>query len=384
VGKPWTRPADVREAVRKKWPVLLQAFASGQEWTSLDIPLRGPGPAELAARLGDVQVWAAEWARAARGPLRVEYKQVGGRLIGTNTIPARAWLDSYDHAWDLLGARGEVRQFTGLAEQTKTEAPGLIGWLERRPVKALELADDWANLLATVRWIDERQVPGMYLRQVDVPGVDTKFIGRHRGVLGELLNLQLDPSRIDNEAPDFEGRYRFARKPGYVRLRCADGVLCFSELTVRAQEFTTPPRTTRRVFVIENEITYLAFPLPQEAIVIFGGGYAAEALESLAWLAELDIVYWGDLDTHGFAILNRLRRRFPHVRSMLMDRATLLAHKSQWVTEPSPATATLEQLTAEELACYQDLASGVFGPAVRLEQERVRFSALERALDSLA
>lgn len=82
--------------------------------------------------------------------------------------------------------------------------------------------------------------------------------------------------------------------------------------------------------------------------------------------------------------MNRLRRRFPHVRSMLMDRATLIAHESQWVTEPSPATAVLDQLTGEELACFQDLASGVFGPAVRLEQERVSFSALERALTTLA
>jgi hypothetical protein len=56
-------------------------------------------------------------------------------------------------------------------------------------VKVLELSADSADLLATVRWIDERQFPGMYLRQVDVPGVDTKFIGRHRGVLTELLDL---------------------------------------------------------------------------------------------------------------------------------------------------------------------------------------------------
>ena len=27
------------------------------------------------------------------------------------------------------------------------------------------------------------------------------------------------------------------------------------------------------------------------------------------WLATLDLVYWGDLDTHGFAIMNRLRSR---------------------------------------------------------------------------
>jgi hypothetical protein len=62
-----------------------------------------------------------------------------------------------------------------------------------------------------------------------------------------------------------------------------------------------------------------------------------------------------------------------------MDRPTLLAHQSQWVTEPSPTTAALPLLTPEEQATYQALLSGTYGPAIRLEQERVSFAALERA-----
>jgi hypothetical protein len=380
VAKPWTRPADVRDTLRKRWPLLLAAFTAGQEWVPAQVPLRGPGPAEIGERLAEVQDWAAEWERAARGPLRVEYKKVGGRHIGTNLIPCRAWVDGYDQAWALLGTQGEVRRLTELADRTKADCPRLVPWLERRPVKALELAGDWASLLATVRWIDERQVPGMYLRQVDVPGVDTKFIGRYKTVLAELLDLQLDPGRVDERAADFEGRYGFRRKPGYVRFRSTAGP--YRELQVRADEFTVPPPGAARVYVVENEITYLAFPLPADAIVIFGGGYAVQVLESLSWLAGLDLVYWGDLDTHGFAILNRLRHSFPHARSMLMDRATLLAHQAQWVTEPSPTTAALGLLTPAEQELYRALVTGQFGPAVRLEQERIAFSSLETALRS--
>ena len=96
--------------------------------------------------------------------------------------------------------------------------------------------------------------------------------------------------------------------------------------------------------MIENEITYLAFPVPAGAMVIFGGGYAVPVLEPLGWLAGLDVVYWGDIDTHGFAILNRLRHHLPHARSMLMDRATLLDHRDHWTTEPSPTAAVLDRL----------------------------------------
>lgn len=64
-----------------------------------------------------------------------------------------------------------------------------------------------------------------------------------------------------------------------------------------------------------------------------------------------------------------------------MDRDTLLAHQAQWVREPSPARRALPRLTADETAVYRDLVEDRYGPAVRLEQERVRFSLLEAALN---
>jgi hypothetical protein len=379
-GNAWTRPADVRVAVRRRWPVLLTNFLAGQDWEPLPVPLRGPGPAEVGERLADVQAWAAEWERAGRGPLRVEYKKVGGRLIGTNQIPCRAWLDDYDQAWEFLGTRQQIRRLTEIVEQTKAQCPCLLGWLERHPIKALDLASSWTHLLATVRWVDERQSAGMYVRQVDVPGVDTKFIGKHKPVLTELLDLQLDPARIDVAAPDFEGRYGFRRKPDYVRLRTAVPGAPYTELTVRVDELAAPPPGATHAYIVENEITYLAFPLVPDAIVIFGGGYAVNVLERLDWLVTLDLAYWGDLDTHGFAILNRLRHRFPHARSILMDRDTLLAHRSQWVSEPTPTRAALDLLTPAEQSLYQTLINGIYGPTVRLEQERVNFGWLGQAL----
>jgi hypothetical protein len=377
----WTRPADVRVTLQRRWKsgALLTAFATGQEWQPVGVPLRGPAARELGERLGEAQAWAQEWERAARGPLRIEYATVGGRHVGVNTIPRRAWVDGYEQAWALLGVHAEVRRLAELAELTGRACPRLVPWVAGHAMRALSLAAQWESLLETVRWIDEQQAPGMYLRQVDVPGVDTKFIERHRGILTELLDLQLDASRVDESAADFERRYRFRRKPGYVRFRSA-AIPGWSELTVRADEFTVAPPGISRAYVLENEITYLAFPLPDAAMAILGGGYAVPALEALHWLAELDVIYWGDIDTHGLAILNRLRHRFPHVQSMLMDEATLLAHREQWVTEPSPSTAVLELLDPAEALVYRDLVTDRLGPSIRLEQERVSFRAIERAL----
>jgi hypothetical protein len=103
-------------------------------------------------------------------------------------------------------------------------------------------------------------------------------------------------------------------------------------------------------------------------------------LGDLPWLKDMEIVYWGDIDTHGFDILNRLRGRFRCVRSILMDADTLLAHTEQWVVEPAPTSRALPNLTSDEASLYRDLVEGLHGPTIRLEQERVRFSLLRQAL----
>jgi len=335
MAAPWTTPAAVRESAGKKVAGWLSGYVAGVEFDPVRFPVRGPS--------------------------------------------AAAWLDSYDHAWEATGSRANARVLAAMAARTRSAYPALLPWLARRPLKALDLADSWDRLLAVTGWVLARDTADLYLRQVDIPGVDTKFIGRHRGVLAELLDLVLPPGRVNAAGDGFEERYGFLRKPGYIRFRCFVPVAGFTELSVRADELTAPPPGTRRAFIIENEITYLAFPLPAQAIVIYGSGYAAGQFGPLAWLAGLDLVYWGDIDTHGLAILSRVRRRFPHARSILMDEATLLAHRSQWGTEPDPTSAALPHLTAAEQSLYHSLLNGTFGERLRLEQELISFASVTAA-----
>jgi hypothetical protein len=39
-----------------------------------------------------------------------------------------------------------------------------------------------------------------------------------------------------------------------------------------------------------------------------------------------------DIDTHGFAILSQARSVFPELKSLLMDRETLLANRPLWAS----------------------------------------------------
>ena len=66
-----------------------------------------------------------------------------------------------------------------------------------------------------------------------------------------------------------------------------------------------------------------------------------------------------------------------------MDRRTLIAHEEQWVKEPTPTNAVLTSLHQDESELYRALVEDDFGSAIRLEQERIVFSAVEHALSQL-
>jgi hypothetical protein len=398
----WSTPADVAARVRRRWDsgALLGAFARAEAFEPVAVPLRGPAAGEVAERLEDVRAWVAALERGSRrrgGPTyRLETRPVGGRLLGSNQLPARAWVESYDAAWRLLDVEDQVAVFAGLLSRTRDRQPALVDWAADHPLRALALAPVWGRLLDAAEWIATHGGKGLYLRQIDVAGVDTKFVEQHRGVLADLVDVLLPEIPTHGapavEAPrtDLARRYGFLSRPGYVRLRLGagafgEGVLPgLSEATMRVDELAGLEPVARRVFVLENEITYLAFPMPPDSLVVFGAGYTVSLAGSLPWLAEQEVWYWGDLDTHGFAILNRLRHACPQARSFLMDRGTLLAHRDRWVTEPRPTSAHLDQLTPAEGDLYQDLVEGTFGPAVRLEQERVAWPAVEAALGRLS
>jgi len=123
------------------------------------------------------------------------------------------------------------------------------------------------------------------------------------------------------------------------------------------------------VFVFENLESVLAMPDLPGAVVIHGAGYGVDdRLRNIPWALTSPLSYWGDLDSHGFAILNQLRSVCPDARSVLMDEATLLAFRDLWVPEPGPATGVFGLLTdAEQSALDRLRAEG----NVRMEQERI-------------
>lgn len=389
----WTYPADIKSHVQKLWDrgTLLAALARGESFGPLHVPLRGPTSSELSERFSEVRQWIGKLAGSEKH-YRIEWRQVNHRIIGSNEIPVAIRIDTLDDALALIHKEREAELFSDLLALANQQQPELLPWLVKRPLRALELFDEWPRLLALIAWLQQHPRPGIYLRQIDLPGIHTKWIEGLRGVLIELFDLALDPEQIDSRFTGVAGfcrRYGFLDKPSAVRFRLLDPAIPVlpvesdQDLTVTADVFARLDLPVRTVFMTENEINFLAFPAIPGALVIFGAGYGFDAIKDARWLHDRAFYYWGDLDTHGFAILNQLRGLFPHVQSFLMDEQTLLAHRSLWGREDRPETRPLTRLTDEENNVYDQLRQNLRGEQVRLEQERIGFGYVRQALHRL-
>lgn len=398
----WTTPDDLRRQLDKRWQrgELLAARVHGESPFPLRLRLRTPTGGEVAEHFEAVRDWAGrlrEHSREARGQgYALDWQPVRNRVHGTNRLPAAAWVAEADDALALLGREREARRFDALVETTRRRQPALLDWIARRPLTALEHADEWPRLLAVVEHFQARPRPGCYLRQLDIPGVDTKFIENRRRLLAELLDAALPESAVDQRhygARGFEARYGLRQRPVRLRFRLLDPALAIRglrDLAVPVEEFAAldmdraEPQVDT-VFITENEINGLAFPDHPGGLVIFGLGYALDQLGAIPWLHRVAVHYWGDIDTHGFAILDRLRSHLPQTRSLLMDRETFQAHQALWVTETPEQrfTGELTRLTEAEQALFHSIRNNEPGDNLRLEQERIAFGWLVDRLSEL-
>lgn len=388
----WTRSKDLQAQLARLWVrgELLRDVVTGNTRFPLRLTLKSPGSTDITERFDAVRTWVAELTNVNR--LRVEWQEVRHRVQGLQKLPASVWIDSMDDALTWLGKRGDWLRFSRLVEATRQQYPSLLPWLERRPLQALELEAEWLRLLAVVDWVANHPRPGIYLRQVDVPGVHSKFIEAQRAVLSELLDLALPVDNVDASQTGiarFAARYGFVEKPARIRFRILDpeiqiivGIYC-PDITLDAGSFSRLTIGIQRVFITENEINFLALPNVPAAMAVFGSGYGWEALARSRWLDRCVIHYWGDIDTHGFAILDQLRSHFPHVSSLLMDRATLEAHTAFWGREDKPQRNDLHRLTQEESDLYDALRDNRIREGLRLEQEHLGFGWVRERIDQL-
>jgi hypothetical protein len=216
----------------------------------------------------------------------------------------------------------------------------------------------------------------MYIRELPI-NVHTKFIQQYKGILQELLEIII-PGHIQLEGNHFEERFFLKTPEPLIRFRRLDntdkavdaGIFGLSDdLGLPAETFFNLNPQCGRVVITENLMTFLTLPSLANTMAIYGGGFKVEILKKAHWLKSKTIIYWGDIDVHGFLILSMVRRYFPAVQSFLMDEETFEKYKhlcGKGVGGGEQENKALN-LTPAELKLYRLIAA----ENLRLEQEHI-------------
>lgn len=331
------------------------------------IALQPPSEREAMADQTAAETWAREWAAvSASDGIDVLWEDRSWHRLGRQRVPVRITLHDPDAVARFAGGRAEkdwsrlrdrlasVRDVLGpseaLDQALRRHATEIQGWPLQR----------FQEVVDVTSWLVRHPVVGLRPRQIPVRGVDSKWLKGHRGVVTALhaaTTGRADLGLIDADP--------------LVRSRLLDPSLAvggLNDLAAPASQLATLDLRPDVVFIFENLESVLAMPAWPGAVVVHGSGYAIDVAGELPWVARAPVVYWGDLDSHGFAIVHRLRHHHGRVTTALMDEATLLLHRDLWVPELKPARGTYPTLTESEQATLLRIrAEG----DVRLEQERI-------------
>jgi hypothetical protein len=313
----------------------------------------------------------------------VEWKQQVFRRYGEQQIPAGVSFLTREDFTRFLGKCSEACQFEKDYELLPQVFPELLEWARMSPLKLVDHAGEWSGLIKICSYLREQGRPNCYLRELPVE-VDTKFIERKRGVLGELLPI-VASSCVGPDASTFESRFGFRQKQPLIRFRSLDlrlvapSQLPFHDFAVPLDEVNRLCITAENALVVENEMTFLTLPQIPRTIAILGSGDAVSHLRLISWLKQMRLLYWGDMDTHGFEALSFLRSHHQHAESIMMDVEAYTQFRQFAVQASAYASRAELHLSEVERALFNTLGD----EGRLLEQERITLTYAKARLETV-
>ncbi len=385
----WSTAPDLKAQVMRLWErgeLLREGLDAATSRFPLRLSLKTPSPDDITRRFDAVRAWVV--AISATPHVRLEWQETRHRVQGSQRLPASASVNHLDDALAWIGRRAEHARFRALHDETAARQPLLLPWLAKRPLRALELAAEWSRLLDVVAWLQAHPRPGGYLRQVNLPGIHTKFIESQRGVLAELLDLALPAAAIDpsrSGAQQFAARYGFLDKPVLLRLRVLDpalGLLPGAPCPTSPSTPTASPACDSTWHASSSPRTRpTSSPSPREQ-----GHRDLRRRLRLGGTGTRRVAAALPDPLLGRHRHQRLRHPRPAARPLRPRRVPADGPRHPARTRgavgsrSSPRPADVSRLTAEERSLYEDLRDHRICPSLRLEQEHMGFGWLEKWL----
>lgn len=380
-------PDEVRGWLAKRYASQHRQWLAADEaevWP-LRIPLGLPTEAGALRQPAAVRDWSEQW-RAWSGPGELEWTERRWKILGQQRLPQTLLINDPAQAASLAGEPDRWQRAAARAPALLQRWPALAPLLPRLFDMLADFAEvDFQRLQDLLAWLIAQPASGLYPRQLPLAGMDSKWLEPRIGLVALMLSaiLQLPASGLSAHA-----LCGLKRPPATLRMRVLDPLLRaqiggLADISAPVETLADLQWQPATVLIVENLQTGLALQDLPGTVSFMGLGYAVDALAALPWLRQARCVYWGDIDTHGYAILHQARTLLPQLVSVMMDQATLLRYASLWTMEASQATAeALPGLTADEYAVYSGLRSQRWGQALRLEQERIAWDDAWQALSA--
>jgi hypothetical protein len=151
---------------------------------------------------------------------------------------------------------------------------------------------EFERLLSVLHWIRMHPDSGLYLRQLPIPGVDTKWLAANRTRVCDLLR------QLTGQDGDLHRLAGLRREPDLLRLRILDPALRavvggLSDLSAPVNDIAALPLRPQRVLIVENLQTGLAMTDLPGTLCLMARGYAVEVFSDITWLAGLPLPLLG-------------------------------------------------------------------------------------------
>lgn len=373
--------ADVRAFLGKRFENQKAAWLVGQGAWPLTMSLEPPTDREVLADLGVALSWLEGWRRYD-GAGHLAWETRAWAKMGTHSVPARLCFGDASSVAHEIGLSSQWMLATARHDDLCRHWPALCAHavLMRHYRLWHELDEaDFARLVHLLQWIERNPSSDCYLRELPVAGLHTKWLESRKALVRDLaIAIGIFPA----DCEDLETGLGLRRKPRRVRVR----ILC-PELRSRCmglEDIELPLEHVARLsldpttlLIVENQETGLALPDMASTVAIFGLGYSVSLVQHLPWMRSARlVVYWGDIDTHGFAILASVRTIRRDVASVLMDMQAWSVNVHHAAYEKRGAGRfELSLMDDHDRAMLEHLDSLALGPANRLEQERLPWSA---------
>ena len=374
------QPDEIRTRAFRKYEDILSASVQRTPEFPINVPF---GKVKAKDTLKNFTLLSQKIENLANGSkdkkgygYTLKFVKRNDQKIGIQSFPDEIFFETLDDYLKFFRKEKEYNQFLQVTQRLVREIPQLIPWMESKPLKVIDNLDKWNDIIKVCKYFVENPRPNLFIREIPLD-ISTKFIEDNKAIIRPLLDILIE-EHVNKDETDFNKRFNLKYDESLIRFRLLDYEIAhelFSgvdDLSIPQSQFNRLEIPCSRVFVLENKtsiLNFLTLPSLEDSIAIFGKGFGIEALKEAEWLSSKQIIYWGDIDPHGFQILSQMRGYFPQTQSCMMDIATFKEFENLAVTGAYTCVTELKYLTSDERILF-DYLSGL-EEKNRLEQEKI-------------